>query len=143
MADPTDETDQTGAATGPGPDGGHVRQGPEASDSLKYSQEVTSPEDEPERDGRSLATTSHDVIREWAEERDAVPATVDGTEHDGHLGVLRFDFGGDSDRLRHVEWEEWFETFDERRLNFIYQETRSDGSQSNFFRLDNPEREDG
>ena len=140
MADATDATD---AASGPGPDGGHVRTGPEASDSLKYSQEVTSPDDEPERDGRSLATTSHDVIREWAEARDATPATVDGTEHDGHLGVLRFDFGGDSDRLRHVEWEEWFETFDERRLNFIYQETRSDGSESNFFRLDNPEREDG
>jgi hypothetical protein len=130
-------------ASDPGPDGGHVRQGPEASDSLKYSQEVTSPEDEPEREGRSLATTSHDVIREWAEARDAKPATVDGTEHDGHLGVLRFDFGGDSDRLRHVEWDEWFETFDERRLNFIYQETHTDGSESNFFRLDNPEREDG
>lgn len=135
-----DETDTT---SGAGPDGGHIRTGPEASDSLHYSQEVTSPDDEPERDGRSLATTGHDVIREWAEARDATPATVDGTEHDGHLGVLRFDFGGDSDRLRHVEWEEWFETFDERRLNFIYQETRSDGSESNFFRLDNPEREDG
>ena len=110
---------------------------------MRYSQEVTSPDEEPERDGRSLVTTSHDVIREWAEARDATPATVDGTEHDGHLGVLRFDFGDDSDRLRHVGWDEWFETFDERGLNFIYQETRSDGSQSNFLRLDNPEREDG
>jgi len=32
--------------------------------------------------------------------------------------VLRFDFGGDSDNLRHVSREEWFGTFDDRRLNF-------------------------
>src|SRR2546425_641296 len=50
-----------------GPDGGHLRTGPDTSKSLKYSQEVTSPDEDPERPGRSLATTHHDVIREWAE----------------------------------------------------------------------------
>jgi hypothetical protein len=35
---------------------------------------------------------------------------------------------GDSANLRHVSWDgEWFATFDKRRLNFIYQEERSDG----------------
>jgi hypothetical protein len=127
---------------GAGPDEGKVRTGPESSKSLKYSQEVTSTEDEPEREGRSLATTHHEVIRQWAEERSGVPATVDGTEHGDHLGVLRIDFGGENDKLRHISWEEWFETFDSRGLNFIYQEQRSDGQQSNFFRLENPGRED-
>jgi hypothetical protein len=127
---------------GAGPDGGKVRTGPESSKSLKYSQEVTSTEDEPEREGRSLVTTHHEVIRQWAEERDGVPATVEGTEHGDHLGVLRIDFGGGNDKLRHISWEEWFETFDSRGLNFIYQEQRSDGTQSNFFRLENPGRED-
>jgi hypothetical protein len=133
------------AAGGPGdagPDQGRVRTGPDSSKSLKYSQEVTSPDDEPERAGRSLATTSHEVIRQWAEERDAVPATVPGTEHGDHLGVLRLDFGGQDDQLRHVSWEEWFATFDDRSLNFLYQEERKDGRQSNFFRLENPGRED-
>jgi hypothetical protein len=125
-----------------GPDGGRLRTGGQTSKSLKYAQEVTSPEDEPERAGRSLATTSHEVIRRWAEERNAVPAAVEGTEHGGHLGVLRFDFGGDSDRLKHVSWQEWFETFDARRLNFLYQQERTDGRQSNFFRLESPDRED-
>lgn len=127
---------------GAGPDEGKVRTGPESSKSLKYSQEVTSTEDEPEREGRSLATTHHEVIRQWAEERNGVPATVEGTEHGDHLGVLRIDFGGENDKLRHISWEEWFETFDSRGLNFIYQEQRSDGQQSNFFRLENPGRED-
>lgn len=131
------------AAGGAGPDGGYLRTGSGTSDSLKYSQEVTSPDDGPERPGRSLATTNHDVIRQWAEERGGVPATVDGTEHGDHLGVLRFAFGGDDDRLREVSWEEWFRTFDDRRLNFLYQEEKKDGSQSMFFRLESPDREDG
>ncbi|MGM1065592.1 hypothetical protein [Saccharothrix sp. Mg75] len=123
---------------------GGVRTGKGTSKSLKYSQEITSTDEEPEREGRSLVTTDHDVIRQWAEARDAVPATVPGTEHGDHLGVLRFDFPGyGGDDLRHVEWDEWFATFDHRRLNFIHQEKRSDGSPSTFFRLESPDREDG
>ena len=129
-------------SVGAGPDGGHLRTGEQTSKSLKYSQEVTAPDEEPERAGRSLATTHHDVIKNWAEGRGGVPATVEGTEHGDHLGVLRFDFGGDSDNLRHVSWQEWFHTFDDRRLNFIYQEETSDGRTSNFFRLESPDRED-
>ena len=131
-----------GGAGDAGPDDGRVRTGPETSRSIQYSQEMTSPDEDPERDGRSLVTTSHQVIRTWAEERGATPATVEGTEHDDHLGVLRFDFGGGSDNLRHVDWSEWFQTFDARKLNFIYQENRSDGTPSNFFRLESPHRED-
>ncbi|GAA1503280.1 hypothetical protein GCM10009740_39100 [Terrabacter terrae] len=140
---PPEEPTETSDDPGAGPDEGQLRTGEQTSKSLRYSQEVTSPDEEPEREGRSLATTHHGVIKRWAEERGGAPATVTGTEHESHLGVLRFDFGGESENLRRVSWDEWFETFDARRLNFIYQETRSDGSQSNFFRLESPEREDG
>jgi hypothetical protein len=126
-----------------GPDGGRLRTGDQTSRSLKYSQEVTSPDEDPERAGRSLATTNHEVIRQWAEERGGEPATVPGTEHGDHLGVLRIDFGGDNADLRKVSWDEWFATFDARELNFIYQEQRKDGNQSTFFRLESPHREDG
>ncbi|PNI10515.1 hypothetical protein CXX84_03395 [Arthrobacter sp. AFG7.2] len=127
---------------GAGPEGGKIRHGDASSKSLKYSQEITSTDDEAEREGRSLATTHHEVIRQWAEERGGVPATVEGTEHGDHLGVLRIDFRDKDSNLRQVSWEEWFDTFVARRLNFIYQEQRADGTQSNFFRLENPERED-
>lgn len=99
--------------------------------------------EEEDREGQTLVTRDHDVIREWAERRKAEPATVEGTEHGDHLGVLRFDFpgyGGQS--LRKVSWEEWLKTFDARGLNFLYQEHKRDGSESNFFRLENPDRED-
>jgi hypothetical protein len=119
---------------------GGKRTGKGTSRSVRYSQEITSTADRPERDGRSLVTTDHEVIRQWAKARRAVPATVAGTQHDGHLGVLRFDFPGYSgDRLVEVSWAEWFEAFDKRRLNFIYQERRSGGGRSNFFQLDNPD----
>lgn len=93
--------------------------------------------------GESLATKNHDVIKHWAEDRGAKPATVPGTEHNGRPGVLRFDFpgyGGQS--LEEVSWDDWFKSFDERDLTFLYQEHLKNGNQSNFFRLENPNRED-
>ncbi|XVV12207.1 hypothetical protein ACQP2X_46620 [Actinoplanes sp. CA-131856] len=121
--------------------GAGKRTGKKASKSLKYSQEITSTADKPERLGRSLVTTDHEVIRQWAKARKAVPSTVAGTQHDGHLGVLRFDFPGydESDRLVEVSWAEWFEAFDKRRLNFIYQQRLTSGKRSNFFQLENPD----
>lgn len=96
-----------------------------------------------DKPGATHLTRNHDVIRQWAEQRGAIPATVPGTEHDGHLGVLRFDFPGYGGRsLEHVSWGEWFRALDERQLVFVYQETRTNGAQSNFFRFDSPYREE-
>lgn len=110
----------------------------------KYAKWIHSPDEGEDHEGQSLATRSHEVIRAWAEKRGAKPATVPNSEHDGHVGVLRFDFpgygGGD---LQEISWEEWFEPFDERELVFLYQEHKSDGTESNFFQLDNPESEGG
>lgn len=87
--------------------------------------------------GDTLVTTSHDIIRQWAENRGANPATTPGSEDNGNVGVLRLDFphyGGAV--LRRVEWADWFATFDARNLSFRYQEHRADGEPSNFFRLE-------
>jgi hypothetical protein len=121
-----------------------IRAGPSSSRSLQYAQVIESTSDRPDRPGRSLVTTNHDVIRKWAEERNAIPATVEGTKQRDTISVLRFDFplGPSRSRLRHVSWDEWFKAFDERGLNFIYQEQTTNGRQSNFFRLENPARED-
>lgn len=103
---------------------------------------IHSPDEHEDHHGQSLATRSHEVIQAWAGARKGQPATVPGTEHDGRPGVLRFDFPGyGGDDLRHISWDEWFETFDARNLVFVYQEHKSDGTESNFFMLDSPERE--
>lgn len=122
---------------------GAARPGGTSSRSLKYAQRISSPEERPSRPGRSLVTTDHEVIRRWAQARNATPATVPGTEYDGRPGVLRFDFPGfGGGRLREISWSDWFNTFDTRQLNFIYQENTTDGRQSNFFVLESPHRED-
>jgi hypothetical protein len=80
-------------------------------------------------------TTDHDVIRKWAEQRDGVPATVEGTERGGeHAGVLRIRFRDDED-LDEISWDEFFEKFDEERLAFLYQERTKDGDESRFFKF--------
>lgn len=101
-----------------------------------------SPQEHEDKPGQSLATRSHEVIQYWAEERGGRPATVPGTEHEDRPGVLRFnfpDFGGRE--LKEVSWDEWFRSFDERELVFVFQEHMRNGTQSNFFRFDSPHRE--
>jgi hypothetical protein len=118
--------------------------GDKLSDSTRYAKWISGPQEGADHDGQSLVTRNHDVIMQWAEERGGRPATVGGTEHGDTLGVLRIIFEeGGSDRLEEVSWDEWFKTFDERNLVFLFQEKLKNGNQSNFFRLDNPEREDG
>jgi hypothetical protein len=113
------------------------------SDSTKRARWIHSPEEHADQPGQTLATRGHDVIQGWAEERGGRPATVPGTEHDGRPGVLRIIFSDEgNDRLQEISWDDWFRTFDERQLVFLFQESKRDGQQSNFFRLDNPERED-
>ncbi len=95
-----------------------------------------------DRAGQSLATRSHEVIQKWAEERGAQPATIAGTRQGERPGVLRFNFPGyGGETLESISWEEWFKPFDERNLVFVFQEHLKNGNQSNFFRLDSPERE--
>jgi hypothetical protein len=112
------------------------------SDSTLRANWIGSPDDREERPGQTLATRNHDVIKRWAEERKGQPATVSGTEHDDHFGVLRFDFPGyGGDKLEHVDWSRWFQTFDDRQLVFVFQEHKTNGNQSNFYHFDSPFRE--
>ncbi|MFV2097254.1 MULTISPECIES: hypothetical protein [unclassified Micromonospora] len=133
----------TSGAGGGGRSGGaKIRSGAKSSSSLKYAQRIDDPQQHAERAGRSLITTDHRTIRQWADARGGTPATV-SAPRDGRPSVLRIDFPGyGGGNLRKISWDEWFGTFDQRRLNFIYQEQRTDGTPSNFFRLESPDRED-
>jgi hypothetical protein len=77
-------------------------------------------------------TTDHDTIRKWAEARGGRPARVKGTEDRSGEGILRFDFAEPDEKLEPISWEEFFKTFDDRKLALIYQERTSDGKQSRF-----------
>ena len=119
------------------------RYGEKLSRSTRRARWINNPHEHEERQGQTLATRNREVIRQWAENRRAKPATVAGTEKDGGAGVLRFDFPGYGGKdLKEIGWEDWFSTFEKRNLVFLYQEHLKEGKPSNFFRLDNPERED-
>ena len=81
----------------------------------------------------SQTTTDHDEIREWVEERDGQPSYVESTE-DGDSGLLRIDFPDDDgdDDLDDISWDEFFETFEENDLAFLYQDGTDDGDTSYF-----------
>jgi hypothetical protein len=82
-------------------------------------------------------TTDHEEIRRWVEAHGGKPARVRGTGNGDDPGVLRIDFPGGTgeDELEHISWDEWFEKFDESNLAFLYQEERSGGGDSTFFKL--------
>jgi hypothetical protein len=80
---------------------------------------------------QAIATTDHDTIRRWAEERDGHPACVKGTR--GARGcLLRMDFGPPEESLESLEWDEFFAAFDENNLAFLYQDQTASGDTSRF-----------
>jgi hypothetical protein len=86
---------------------------------------------------KSATTTDHDEIRRWVEEHGGKPASVKGTETGDEAGVLRIDFPGGigTDELEHIDWDQWFDKFDESGLAFLYQEQKASGEDSTFFKL--------
>ena len=78
----------------------------------------------------ATATTDHDTIRRWAEERGGSPAVVADTADNERPGaILRIDFddpGGDDDEgLERIEWDRFFEIFDASDLAFLRSEDDS------------------
>lgn len=79
-------------------------------------------------------TTDHNEIRKWAEERGGVPATVKRTKSGGEPGLLRIDFpeASQPEEFEHIDWDDFFEKFEESNLAFLYQEKTADGKVSRF-----------
>lgn len=82
-------------------------------------------------------TRDHDTIRRWAEERGGRPASVRGTAPEGEPGVLRIDFEEPEpdERLEPLDWDEFFEKFDEENLDFLFQDKTEDGKVSRFHKF--------
>jgi hypothetical protein len=82
----------------------------------------------------SNTTTDHDAIRRWVESRQGRPTRVKGTGEHGE-GILRIDFAEPDEKLEEISWEEFFETFDDRKLAFLHQDQTADGKTSRFFKF--------
>lgn len=92
-----------------------------------------------DRDADRGATTDHDVIRRWADDRHATPVIIEGPSGDDRVGelTLDFDFGNALEDLRQLTWDEWLAAFDERGLRFRFSDApRADGSVSYEYHLE-------
>ena len=86
-------------------------------------------------EGNSRTTTDHEEIRRWAEERGGRPATVKGTERGGEdAGILRINFPGTAadESLEDIDWDTFFNKFDDSNLAFVYQDETAEGEESRF-----------
>ena len=80
-------------------------------------------------------TTDHGVIRKWIEARGGRPTRVKGTADDEGEGILRVDFAEPDEKLEEISWEDFFETFEDRKLAFLHQDKTADGKTSRFFKF--------
>ncbi|WP_394844558.1 hypothetical protein LZC95_46825 [Pendulispora brunnea] len=87
---------------------------------------------------QAVATTDHERIRRWAEERGGHPARVKRTSRGkGDTGILRIDFPGFSGEgtLEEISWKQFFDTFEKKELAFLYQDRTATGKPSRFAKL--------
>lgn len=85
---------------------------------------------------KTQRTTDHETIRKWAEARDGKPAVISRNEEKTEM--LRLNFPGYAEEnLEEIDWDEWFDIFEENNLALIYQEETKEGESSNFNKLVN------
>jgi len=84
---------------------------------------------------QAQTTTDHAAIRKWIEQRKGKPTKVKGTEGDDGEGILRVDFAKPDEKLEPIDWDEFFETFEDRKLAFLHQDKTADGHVSRFFKF--------
>ena len=80
-------------------------------------------------------TTDHGEIKKWIESRQGRPTVVEGTAGKDGEGILRVDFREPDDKLEEIPWDEFFKTFDDRKLAFLHQDKTADGHVSRFFKF--------
>jgi len=84
---------------------------------------------------QAKTTTDHNEIKKWIEARQGRPTAVEGTQGDDGEGLLRIDFREPDDKLEPILWNDFFKTFDDRKLAFLHQDKTADGKTSRFFKF--------
>jgi len=77
----------------------------------------------------SKQTTDRKTIQSWVKARGGRPSKVKGSKEGG---ILRIDFGEPEDELEEIDWDEFFEIFEDSKLAFLYQEEAGSGKKSRF-----------
>ena len=108
------------------PSDNSTKRTPEGTTVVKRSA-VPQPDDTLQETATVVATRDHELIRAWARQHSAVPATGERTStgpatvdvNDGGARV-RFNFPAAA-AFRPITWEEWFTLFTRDDLVFVYE----------------------
>jgi hypothetical protein len=74
-------------------------------------------------------TIDHQVIRAWAQRRNARPSTIEGDEHPW---PLLFSFGSPGNGVQEIGWDRFFSEFERADLAFIYRDAGPKGEVDDF-----------
>ena len=87
--------------------------------------------------GESKITTDHEEIRRWLESRGGVPVEVMDNPTGTNEGYLQVEFPGydRGESARKIDWQTFFQRFEERNLAFQYQDENPRGGETHNFRL--------
>jgi hypothetical protein len=89
---------------------------------------------------QSNKTHDHQLIKEWTEKRNGIPAKIKGTGDGDDVGVIRIHFPEASkseEQFQKISWDEFFREFDKNKLDFLYQDKKENGELSTFHKLVN------
>ena len=85
------------------------------------------------------AITDHKEIRKSIEARKGHPTAVHGTEGKDGQGILRVDLREPDDKLEPIACDDFFKTFDDRKLAFLPEDRTKDGAVRRFNKFVHPE----
>lgn len=83
-------------------------------------------------------TIDNDEIRSWIEERGGVPATIKGASEEGDesADMLHISFDPADPNMEEMDWEEFFERFENENLALVYDDAASQDEEHDFELVD-------
>ncbi len=85
-------------------------------------------------EGEIKATTNHELIRSWAENRGGKPAKAPPGEEE-NINLLRIKFSDEEKDFKETSWEEFLYIFEDKDLIFLYQDELEEVKNNHFHKF--------
>ena len=80
-------------------------------------------------------TRDHETIRHWVEERGGKPSAAADAASPIDPGILQLEFDPNHRKPDVLTWGEFFETFEDAELTFLYEDETEEGKTSRFYQF--------
>lgn len=87
-----------------------------------------------------IKTTDHNEIRQWAEERRAIPVQIALNSTGKQLDTIKFRFPNQEDNVnqeyQEIDWDEFLAIFENYGLAMIYEDPSDNQADATYHRFD-------